>query len=278
MRIFVYPGVIGKTPAAPFSGYQLKFFDDFVAFSGSPAGTNDWSTTYLPDQDRTLGNGQGTFEQQCYIDTSVAPFISPFSIVNGTILRITASKASVTGANSLGVPYNSGVITSATTFNMQYGYFEIRAKLPAGQGLWSAGWARLPGGYTAATEIDGFEMLGNAPTVIDQNVHFGTIGSPQQLGPNSATGADSSAAYQTYGWDWDPTHITFYINRVQTVQYATPVGFNVPMCLIVDFAVGGTFPGNPDGTTVFPAFLDIDYCAVWANASSTNISGTRAIT
>lgn len=225
--------------------------------------------------DRTIG---GNGEQECYVDSSVG--INPFSTTpGGKGLRITASKASVTGANPLLLPYNSGMIESRTIFNMQYGYFEIRAKLPSGgQGLWPAFWMALPGGFTAATEIDILEMLGNAPTVIYQNVHFGTTASPSQTGPVTTTITDSSAGYHQYSVDWDPTNITFYIDRVQTYQVSTPTGFNVPMTILANVAVGGTFPGNPDGTTGFPTFMDIDYIRVWSNASSTNISGTRVIT
>ena len=37
------------------------------------------------------------------------------------------------------------------------------------------------------------------------------------------------------------------------------VPFKQPMHLIVQLAVGGNWPGNPDETTVFPCSLDIDY-------------------
>lgn len=265
-------------PAPPFSGYVLKFFDDFTSFAGDPNGAGgDWSTCYQPSGNRT---NAGTGEQEYYGDS--ANGVNPFSIVNGTVLRITASKASVTGVNPLAQPYNSGFITTACatgspgTFGMQYGYFEMRAKLPAGQGFWTAFWFALPTGFTASTEIDAFEQIGIG-TSLDLNVHWGTTGAPSQSGPTVITVPDTSAGFNLFGVDVDPVNITFYFNRVSKLVVPTPVGFNTPLVILADFAVGGGFPGNPDVTTVFPAFYDIDYIAAWANASSTNITGSRVI-
>lgn len=273
-----YDPSIGS-PIAPFSGYVLKFFDGFTSFVGDPNGGGlDWSTCYQPSGNRT---NAGNSELEYYGDS--ANGVNPFSIANGG-LRITGSSAAVTGINPDLLPYNSGLISTASvtrspgTFGMQYGYFAMRAKFMAGKAFWPAFWLVLPGGFTAATELDIVEYLGQVPTTIYQSVHWGPSGSPSQT-VNTATITDGSANYHEYSVDWDPTNITWYVDRVQTNQVPTPVGFNVPMVINANFAIGGSpgFAGTPDGTTIVPANMDIDYIAVWANASSTNISGSRVI-
>ena len=93
-------------------------------------------------------------EAECYMDSSVGE--NPFIIDIGTALRLVASPA--TSTNPCYSPYNSGLITTQGSFSQQYGYFEITAKLPSGQGLWPAFWMLNAGnGGSYVGEIDAFE-------------------------------------------------------------------------------------------------------------------------
>src|SRR3546814_16415113 len=75
-----------------------------------------------------------------YIDTDYGPTqsIDPFSVDDG-VLTITAA---VTPQNLLseveGKPYTSGLLTTRDSFAQSYGYLEIRADMPEGQGRWPA--------------------------------------------------------------------------------------------------------------------------------------------
>lgn len=266
-----------NTPQPPKAGYTLAFYDDFTTFTGDAAGTTSWQTLYMSG----IRNNAGNVELEYYVDKSVEPGLTvnpgyqPFSIVDGTCLRITGTPTSLTGSNGQGFNYNSGFINSSTIFFMQYGYFEMKAMLPTTQGTWPAFWMMAEAGGWPP-EIDVMEVLGNSPTTLYTTVHFGTSGSPQQTGqPNTV--ANTSTGFHVYGVDWDPTNITWYFDGGQVFQVATPTGLNVPMFMMANLAIGGTFPGNPDGTTVLPANFDIDWIRVWKNASSTGEGGLRAL-
>jgi beta-glucanase (GH16 family) len=208
-------------------------------------------------------------EAEYYSDSSVGT--NPFSIVNGT-LQISATSSATTGANSLGLPYNSGIITSFNSFHMQYGYFEISAKLPPGAGLWPAFWL-LPDNLSWPPEIDVLEQIGTATTIY-QSLHFGTTSSSV----TPVTVADTTAAYHTYAVDWEPDTITMYFDGQPTVSYPTPPDMNQPMYILINLAVGaaGSWPGPPNGSTVFPANMNIDYVRVYASPNSVNEGGSLA--
>lgn len=256
----------------PVAGYTLVFADEFTNFVGDPNGVSGWMTQLAFGDGRTRA---GNSEAEYYCDTTVAPFINPFSI-NGSVLQIAASLASVTGANALSLPYNSGSISSYNSFYMTYGWFEISCKIPPGTGLWPAFWlVARSGNYPP--EIDIMEQIGVATTIY-QNIHY----DPTNLstGPAAVTVADTTAAFHKYAIDWEPNFTTFYVDGVQTNQYATPTGLNSPnepMCIYCNLAVGGagSWPGQPSGTT-FPAVMLVDYIRCWSSPNTVGLGGTRA--
>ena len=225
---------IGSPPVA---GYTLKFDDEFTSFNGSTAGTNGWMTVY-PWGART---NNAPLEAEFYSDSSVGT--NPFSIVNGT-LQISATTTASTGANALGLPYNSGIITSFNSFHMQYGYFEMSAQMPPGVGLWPAFWLLAEGGGWPP-EIDVMEQIGT-PTVIYDTLHFDSGGTTQE--GTAVTVADTTAGYHTYAVDWEPTTITIYFDGQPTASWPTPSDMNQPMYMLINLAVGGpgSWPGPPN--------------------------------
>ena len=153
-----------------------------------------------------------------------------------------------------GYPYASGIVTSLLRPQFSYGYFEIRAKLPKGQGVWPAFWLT----DDRTLEIDGFEMLGDRPTRQYMTLHEGDMVVHQDV----FDGPDFSAGYHTYGVDWQPTHVRWYIDGVlrSAYEHETPAA-RLWICL--NTAVGGKWPGLPDETTQFPQTYDIDYVRVF---------------
>src|SRR5206468_2525137 len=118
------------------------------SFTSSPNGTSGWQTSFYFGGRTLSSNG----EQQYYSDSSVG--VNPFAVANG-VLDITASP----GANPGALWYNSGLITTEGMFSQTYGYFEMRAKLPAGQGMWPAFWL-LPSDKSWPPELDVLEAFG----------------------------------------------------------------------------------------------------------------------
>lgn len=254
------------TPTPPFIGYVLKFDDEFTSFVGNANGTNGWMTKY-PDGNRTNNPGS---EAECYVDPSVIPNFSPFSLVSNG-LEISATSASSTGTNPCGLPYNSGLIASSTTFFMQYGYFEINAQMPSGPGLWPAFWLLPTDVNLWPPEIDAIEWIGN-PNQYHAGLFWGTNsteGDYISVTPNLTT------SFHTYAVDWEPDTMTYYFDGKKVLSYPTPAGMNLPMYMIANLAVGtpGSWPGAPSNN--IPAKFVIRYIRAWASPKSTNIGGSR---
>jgi beta-glucanase (GH16 family) len=249
---------------------RMTFSDDFKSFSNSPDGSNaTWMTSYPygGDAARTLA---GNNEQQYYSDSSVGA--NPFSVSNG-VLSITASP----GSNPAGLPYNSGVITTDNSFSQTYGYFETRAELPAGQGLWPAFWM-LPSSIVYSSELDIFEVLEARPSNVISTLH-GWYGDTWAQNASYYNGGDTSTGFHTYGVDWEPDTTTFYMDGNAMASAPTPTSMNDPMFMILNLAVGGngSWSGPPDASTVFPATMQIDYVHAYATAGTKFVGGPAAI-
>ena len=233
------------------------FSDEFNTFRASADGsTGLWQTTAANGNRTLVQNG----DQEYYSDRSVG--VDPFNLQNGA-LNITAARAAP-GSNPLNLPYTSGIITTESTFNQLYGYFEIDAQMPAGQGLWPAFWL-LPANGAAPPELDVFEVLGNTPSTLYFFVHSSVLATQG----TALSVADVSSGFNKYGVMWGPQTIELYINDVEVVTMVTPADMNVPMYMLANLAVGGYWPGNPDGSTVFPATMKIDYVHAYAYPGTT---------
>lgn len=172
--------------------------------------------------------------------------------VSGGTLRLTADRTAQDG-----MAYTSGAISSHGKFRFRYGVAEVRAKLPAGNGLWPAFWT-MPEGGGWPPEIDVVEGVG-APDQVHFNLHFegGDMGAP------AFTGLDVRQ-WHTYTVDWRPERIDWYVDGTLRASYAD--ASRIPrraMYLLADLAVGGSWPGPPDATTTFPATCEFDYIRVW---------------
>ncbi len=238
------------------------FDDEFSTFQASPNGGPVGWATELPfwGSTHTLA---GNDEAEYYVDETQPN--SPFSD-SGGVLTIQASKAATTGANPLGLPYNSGAITTYQSFSQLYGYFEIRAQLPSGAGLWPAFWL-MPTSFKAGPELDVFEVLGDRPNILYASVHSAD---PQAALEQPVAVADTSTAFHTYGVDWGPQQTVFYMDGQVIATASTPADMNVPMYMILNLAVGGasSWPGAPTAQTQFPADMNIDYVHDYQTANT----------
>jgi beta-glucanase (GH16 family) len=207
-------------------------------FNGTNIDPELWSSTYK----------SGRTELQYYAPDS-------FEIGNG-ILRIKADKVPQEGKD-----YTSGALNTRDTFAQQYGYFEIRAKVPSGQGLWPAFWL-LHTGPLPWAEIDVFEILGHETEKVYLYNHWRDANNEHQSLPQFHVGADFSEDFHTYAVDWRADRITWYVDGLKRAETRRNVHAE-PMFMIINLAVGGQWPGSPDKTTQFPAYFDIDYVRVY---------------
>jgi beta-glucanase (GH16 family) len=158
------------------------------------------------------------------------------------------------------------MLTTYRSFTQQGGYFEMRAKLPAGKGIWPAFWM-LPADGSWPPELDAMEVLGHDPSTIFMTVHSNLTGAHTQT-QGSAKVPDTSAAFHTYGVLWEASKITWYFDGQPVYTTAPPSDLNKPLYILVNLAVGGDWPGNPDATTPFPAVYQIDYVRAYAPLST----------
>ena len=237
----------------------LTFADEFQSFRplGAPGGV--WRTTFGPGDEKGLDrrtlpdNG----ELELYVDARLADAsgpigIDPFRAHDGVIDILASPTPPQLKARLGGHPYVSGVITSQPSFSQTYGYFEMRAKLPSGKGLWPAFWL-LPQDQSWPPEIDVLEAVGDGGD-IHSTVHSTLKPTAVDVETHVARGA-----FHTFAVAWDRNRVAWYIDGRKTGEQQTPADLNKPMYVLANLAVGGDWPGAPDATTVFPATLSIDF-------------------
>ena len=166
---------------------------------------------------------------------------------------------------AFGKEYRSGLVR--TWQEWSYGRFEVRAKVPWGQGFWPAIWL-LPrnASWPAGGEIDIMEARGDLPYRMSSALHWGWDTNNHQYRSQAyESGANFTADYHDYAVEWEVGTVRFYVDGVQhMVLYEPDVGIpSTPKSLILNLAVGGNYSGYPDGSTPFPAGFDIDYARVW---------------
>lgn len=207
--------------------------------------------------------------------------------------------------NPSSLPYISGLLTTDDAFRQQYGYWEIRMRTPRGKGFWPALWllARDHSLYTVSPnntydwppEIDIMEAHGDRWNQLHYNWHsfkqdqatgqtagtsdWKTNPDPLRQFQSSATAlgyssggsgwvnlpTDPTQGFHTYAVLWDATNIKWYFDDVHIATLPTQWDMHVEMYLIIQLAVGGYWPGNPNSETVFPAHMDIDFVRVYSN-------------
>ncbi len=212
---------------------------------GPQSGPRAWDSRTLP----------GNHEQQIYVDpgfagTGAAPLgLSPF-LTDRHGLRILARPTPREFRTRLwDYRYVSGLITSRDSFAQRYGYFEVRARLPAGRGLWPAVWL-LPSAGGWPPELDLLEQTGGE--TIYQTAHTAASGRPSELDFTTRVRGAASGLH-TYGVLWTPERLVWFVDRRQTAAAATPADMDQPMYLLINLAVGGDFAGSPSRTIRWPA-------------------------
>jgi beta-glucanase (GH16 family) len=237
---------------------MLVFAAEFNTFRPWTGRSGVWRTRYGNDSQlgldgRTLPNNG---ELQLYVDPDISGprgslELNPFSLRNG-VLGINAIPTPVAikpFLNNHG--YMSGVITTQPSFSQTYGYFEMRAKLPRGKGLWPAFWL-LPLDQSWPPEIDVMESIGD-PAVVFVTTHSKASkqeGFERRIAPNE---------FHNFAVSWDPANVIWYIDGREAGRHATPADMHKPMYMLANLAVGGNWPGAPDASTRFPATYEVDY-------------------
>lgn len=250
---------VSTASAAPGEGWNLVFADEF---SDTSLNASKWHTCYYwaPTTCQIESNN----ELELYTANNV-------SVANGS-LKLQGRKQSAVGWNGKTYNYTSGMVSTggspwsspakAPGFTFTYGYVESRVKVPAGKGLWPAVWL-LPVDRSWPPEIDIMEILGNEPTKTHMHYHYlKSDGSHGDIG-NAWIGPNFSAGWHTFGVDWQPGSLVWYVDGVERARYTGSAVTSKASYLLLNLAIGGNWPGAPDASTVFPADYLVDYVRVY---------------
>jgi beta-glucanase (GH16 family) len=161
-------------------------------------------------------------------------------------------------------PYRSGMINSHRSFSQRYGSFELRAKLPRGKGLWPAFWLLPKPTGTWPPELDVMEQFGSEPATVLMAQHYRDAAGREQKRTRAWTGPDFTAGFHSFGMSWGPEAIVWYVDGVERFRSVHDIPTQ-EMYVLVNLAVGGDAPGDPDATTRFPSRMEVDYVRVWAD-------------
>lgn len=170
--------------------------------------------------------------------------------------------------------YTSARIKTQGLHAWKYGRIEARIKIPSGQGIWPAFWTLGDDidtkGWPASGEIDILESIGKDPTRIYGTAHGPGYFAGSGVGSSILTSADSlKNDFHVYALEWDENELRWYFDDREyfkvTENNNTPNNwvFDHPFFIILNVAIGGSWPGNPDKTTMFPQFLNVDYVRVY---------------
>ncbi len=163
-----------------------------------------------------------------------------------------------------GAPYASGLLSTHASYGFQYGYAEIRARVPAGQGLWPAFWMFRDDGGAPYGEIDVMELLGGRPDTVYATIHAGPEWQGRKiLQSKTVSGEPYSDGFHTYAVDWQEDETAFYVDGREVGRFATPPEAKARMHLRLNLAVGGPWGGPPVPATRFPSAFEIDWVRVW---------------
>ncbi len=249
--------------------YNLVWADEF---SGTSLDNSKWSY-------QIGAGGWGNNELQYYTDR-----VDNTEVSSGT-LKIIARSESYGGAN-----YTSARIRSINKGDWTYGRMEASIKLPVGQGIWPAFWMMptesVYGIWPQSGEIDIMEYLGHQTSIVHGTCHYGNsyLDKGQTSGSNNISPASYyDGAFHTFAVEWEPTQIRWYVDGTQYVTfnagdespYTFP--FDQDFHFILNIAVGGNWPGNPDGTTVFPQTMEVDYVRVYQELPDIKIRGDELV-
>jgi len=255
----------------------LVWSDEFSNATAANAQPNPAVWTY---EAGASGWGNSELEDYCAWDSTISP-CNPSApsvyVGNNGYLHIVAAQPSP------GV-YTSARLKTQGLFSFQYGRIEFRAQVPEAQGFWPAAWLLgnnvATANWPACGEMDVLERV-NAAATPDWNA--GSIHGTGFTGGNLSTkynfpAGQTAAGWHTYGMIWSKGSVAYYVDD-PTQPYVTytpssiaalsgsvwPYDSGQASYIILNLAVGGSWPGSPNSTTPFPAQMLVDYVRIYTN-------------
>lgn len=249
---------------------NLVWSDEFNGPAGSLPDSSKWSM-------ETGGGGWGNHELESYTNRR-----ENVQQRDGKLV-ITARKEPFTGSDKIQRDYTSARLQTKGHFAQAYGRFEARMLLPSEKGIWPAFW--LLGNnvdtlhWPACGEIDVMEAIG------DPHMIYSTLHGPGYSGKDSISakfplpaGLAVDDGFHVYAVEWAPERIRFFFDDRLIVEHtrkdlpaAARWVYDHPFFILLNLAVGGDWPGNPNEQSLFPKRLLVDYVRVY-DSKDTGVS------
>lgn len=230
----IAPATFAQSPDVP--GWRLVWSDEFIGAALDP---DKWNA-----------------ENVAWPYNSELQFYRPQQATVGDgVLRIEADRQAYGGRD-----YISARINTRGHLDQQYGRFEARMILPAGQGFWPAFWL-LPSTDAWPPELDIMELIGSNPNTVYFTQHWGTVQNVMSYGI-TWTGPNFTTGYHNFALEWSPNRVDWFVDGI--LRHTSTANFpHEPMYVILNLAVGGHLPGNPNASTPFPSSMLVDWVRVY---------------
>jgi beta-glucanase (GH16 family) len=249
------------------------FADEFNAPAGTPVDGSKWNME--------TGDNVNNHERQYYTNsTSNAVHDGQGNLV------ITARRENPGNYNCWygRCEYTSARLNTSGKFSQTYGTFETRLKMSRGQGMWPAFWMLGGGNWPTDGEIDVMENVGFEPNTVHGTLHGPGYSGAGGIGAGYSIGSPFADGFHTFRVEWSPNKIVWKVDG-NTYQTRTPADLNGnrwvydhPFFVILNLAVGGYWPGDPNSSTPMPNTLTVDYVHVTNDQSGGGGGGGGRIT
>jgi beta-glucanase (GH16 family) len=251
-----------QSPTTQNPNWRLTWSDEFNGPNGSYPDPDKWKFDIG-------GGGFGNTELETYTDRPINAHLEDGHLV------ISARKEDFTGPDGTPRHYTSARLNTHGQFSQAYGRFEASIQLPTGKGIWPAFW--LLGDdidtspWPKCGEIDTIENIGD-PTTIYSTIHGPGYSGDQAISAKFPlpTGESVTTGFHLYSVEWSPNDIKFFFDN-HLIAERTPADlppnthwvYDHPFFIVLNLAIGGAWPGDPNQTTTFPQQMLVDYVRVY---------------
>jgi beta-glucanase (GH16 family) len=260
-------GMEDSTMADTANGWTLVWADEFDGEAGTPVNDANWTH-------ELGGSGWGNNELEFYTNLTENSSLDGSGCL-AIVARVDESRGR---ACHYGLcQYTSARLVTRDKFEFTYGRVEGRIQIPRGQGIWPAFWMLGTNitevGWPQSGEIDIMENIGKEPRTVHGTPHGPGHFGAENLGAPHTIDEDFADAFHVFAVEWEPGEIRWYVDG-ELYHTITPEDWTDhewvfdghPFFIIMNVAVGGYWPGNPDDTTEFPQTMRVDYVRVYQTA------------
>ena len=255
------PVVPAATPP-PAAGFTLAWSDEFEGPAGATVDATKWTFD-------VGGGGWGNQELESYTDGPRNAHLTG----DGS-LAIDVLRESHTGPDGIAREFTSARLKTQGLFAQTYGRFEARLQVPFGQGIWPAFWMLgtdiTTASWPACGEIDIMENIGREPFTVHGTIHGPGYSGGSGIGGSFLSAESFADGYHIFTVEWTSGELRWLVDDKEYRRAGTgslPVGaawvFDHPFFMLLNVAVGGAWPGDPDATTVLPQEMLVDYVRVY---------------